>query len=508
MEVHSSPKASEDANGEIVGRKRKSLVCPYLDTIQRSVLDFDLEPSCSITLQTGAHIYACLVCGKYFRGRGRQTPAYTHAVEEAHFVFIHLLNGTFHCLPDDYEIENDNDASLDDIRAALHPRFTASQIRTLDEQATLSRDLFGRRYLPGFVGLNNLSKTDGINAVVQALAHVPPLRDYYLRQDTNTHTVVHHKHRQAKHVNDCFGQLVRKLWSDRRFKNHVDPHQLVQAVAVASKKRFQVGQQVEAGEFVAWFLHQLHIGTGGTKKAGSSIIHELFQGRVEVTNREAARPSNNKSKISVGTDDNDDDRVGSDDDGGGGEDRLAKKGSNHAEQLIPEVTETTSDTNFLQLTLDIPEKPLFRDEDGGLVIPQEPLSNILKKFDGITFLDAVSQSGHAQRKRYRLLQLPNYLILHLARFKTNRYNREKNPTIVMFPVRNLDLSEYVHHSSTDKEKPPTEEQVRGMTVSFPGDAGSLLTTMFLNSFLVSSTGKGIKRFSGKVWAGTFTNRGY
>jgi hypothetical protein len=77
-----------------------------------------------------------------------------------------------------------------------------------------------------------------------------------------------------------------------------------------------------------------------------------------------------------------------------------------------------SDANFIQLTLGIPEKPIFRDDDGGLVIPQEPLVSVLKKFDGVTFSDALSRSEASQRKRYRLLELPQYLILHLARIAT------------------------------------------------------------------------------------------
>lgn len=56
--------------------------CPYLDTVNRSLLDFDFEHSCSVSLQSGPHIYACLVCGKFFLGRGSQTPAYTHSVDE------------------------------------------------------------------------------------------------------------------------------------------------------------------------------------------------------------------------------------------------------------------------------------------------------------------------------------------------------------------------------------------------------------------------------------------
>ena len=452
-------------------RKRKSgfslsdrVGCPYLDTIQRTSLDFDFEPACSVSLQSGPHIYACLVCGKYFRGRGRHTPAFTHAVEESHFVFVHLSKGTFHCLPDDYEIE---DPSLADIKAALHPTYTPLKVRNLDVNTNLSRDLFGRKYLPGFVGLNNHKKTDCINAIVQALVHVTPIRDYFLlNQDigsvegSNRPTDKAKKkiknyavNRTALLITRSFGELVRKIWSDRRFKSTVDPHILVQTISDASKKRFRVGLQAEAGELMAWLLHQLHLGTGGTKEPGSSIVHQTFQGSVEVTVKEAKKAVNKSQSAQ------EDDRLGSDDEVEENDDRNAFKPT-ETELTIEETTKTT---HFLQLTLDIPEKPLFRDEAGGLVIPQEPLVNVLKKFDGETFSDSFTRKGGAKRKRYRLRKLPDYLILHLDRFKSNNYSREKNPTIVAFPVKNLDLHEYVF-PPTGRPVIPTEEEIRSMTV--------------------------------------------
>jgi hypothetical protein len=90
--------------------------CPYLDTINRAVLDFDFEKVCSVSL-SNLHVYACLVCGKYFQGalrhggtrgrtacsflplwmcrwgyagRGKSTNAYLHSVEQLHHVFINL----------------------------------------------------------------------------------------------------------------------------------------------------------------------------------------------------------------------------------------------------------------------------------------------------------------------------------------------------------------------------------------------------------------------------------
>lgn len=82
---------------------RKHRLCPYLDTINRNLLDFDFEKLCSVSL-TRINVYACLVCGKYFQGRGTNTHAYTHSVSDSHHVFLNLNNLKFYCLPDNYEI--------------------------------------------------------------------------------------------------------------------------------------------------------------------------------------------------------------------------------------------------------------------------------------------------------------------------------------------------------------------------------------------------------------------
>ena len=53
----------------IASQKSKSDMstqCPYLDTIDRNVLDFDFEKLCSVSLSR-INVYACLVCGKYFQ---------------------------------------------------------------------------------------------------------------------------------------------------------------------------------------------------------------------------------------------------------------------------------------------------------------------------------------------------------------------------------------------------------------------------------------------------------
>ena len=77
--------ASFGDNGAVEGGQE----CPYLDTVDRVALDFDMEKVCSATL-SNTNVYACLVCGKFLHGRGLNTPCYTHSVHQEHFVFINL----------------------------------------------------------------------------------------------------------------------------------------------------------------------------------------------------------------------------------------------------------------------------------------------------------------------------------------------------------------------------------------------------------------------------------
>lgn len=57
--------------------------------INRSVLDFDFEKLCSVSL-SNINVYTCLVCGKYFQGRGKNSYAYFHSINDGHRVYMNL----------------------------------------------------------------------------------------------------------------------------------------------------------------------------------------------------------------------------------------------------------------------------------------------------------------------------------------------------------------------------------------------------------------------------------
>lgn len=87
------------------------------------------------------------------------------------------------------------------------------------------------------------------------------------------------------------GELFRKLWNPRNFKAHVSPHEMLQAVASTSKKRFKITEQgwcpgwclylcfihtdLMSGDpidFLSWLLNSLHMALGGTRKNSSSMM--------------------------------------------------------------------------------------------------------------------------------------------------------------------------------------------------------------------------------------------
>ena len=113
-----------------------------------------------------------------------------------------------------------------------------------------------------------------------------------------------------------------------------------------------------------WLLNQLHRDLGGTKRPGSSIIHDVFQGsiRVETLSRKTHLTKRDEADV----DDCDVRRAG---------------WKRHQKDL-----------NFLYLTLDVPPTPLFKDTQGGNIVPQIPLFDVLTKHNGVRLTDTCARA--------------------------------------------------------------------------------------------------------------------
>ncbi|KAJ5787170.1 hypothetical protein N7457_002160 [Penicillium paradoxum] len=370
----------------------------YLDTINREILDFDFEKLCSVTL-SNINVYACLVCGKYFQGRGPKSHAYFHALEVGHHVFINIGTKKVYVLPEGYEVQN---KSLDDIKYVVDPHYTKNEVIKLDKEVHNAWDLSGSKYRPGFVGMNNIKANDYVNVVAQLMAHVLPIRNFFLLHEFPTPG--------TPEIVLRFSTLVRKLWNPKAFRSHVSPHELLQEIAVRSSKRFTLTNQADPVEFLSWFLNSLHLALGGSKKPSptpTSVVHAAFQGRVRIESQAITAHSDTQNARLVFTESG---------------------------------TINSQVTPFLILTLDLPPTPLFQSANRESIIPQVPLTTLLNKYNGYTASEKL-----AHRVRHRLLHpLPPYLFFHIKRFSKNRFVSERNPTIVTFPSpRDLDMSPYV-----------------------------------------------------------------
>ena len=353
--------------------------CPYLDTVKRSMLDFDFEKLCSVSL-SNHNVYACLVCGKYFQGRGKSSYAYLHSIHERHHVFINLKTLKVYCLPDGYEVI---DSSLNDITFVLKPQFQKDEVSRFDVEAKTSHDLLRKPYQPGFIGLNNIKANDYVNVVLQALVHIPLIRDFFINEKN-------YKDHKTPLV-ETFGELVRKMWNSRAFKAQVSPHELIQAVSTASQGTFKPGYQSDAADFLSWFLNALHRELGGTKKPNSSVIYRAFQGRVEVTTRPLISDSSEE-----------------------GEKGLKSEEEREAEERDQQERTVTEEVSSLFLTLELPPPPLFKNELDRNIIPQIPLQDLLNKFSGMRWVVRMSFFFLLSNQNQNFFSFFSFLLLVLV----------------------------------------------------------------------------------------------
>jgi len=414
-----------------------SRACPYLDTVHRAVLDFDFEKCCSVSLSPH-NAYACLVCGKYFQGRGPSTHAYTHALEASHHVFLRLDDGRAYCLPDGYEIE---DASLDDVRAALAPRFTPEEARRTSQAKQWRRGLDGSEYLAGAVGLNNLKHTTYVNATLQAFARVEPLRLFFL----NRREVLN---RRAGALAARFGELTRKMWNPRAFKGQVSPHEFMRAVVASSGGAFKVDQPADPVDFMRWLMHALHRETRRGENRGS-VVDDCFAGEMETHTTGEPLPDGETTNA---------------------DDVLTNAASSVTKRaVIP----------FRMLALDLPPPPLFQDAMEKNIIPQVPIADLLRKYDGAT----PTPTPRGGTRTFKITRLPKYLVVHYKRFTKNAFFREKNPTIVTFPVggRPLRLADHVPtpiDPASNEPAPSSYDLVANVCHDGAADAGAFRAQVF------------------------------
>lgn len=406
--------------------------CPYMHTISCAALDFDFEKVCSVSLE--AHnVYTCLVCGKYFQGRGPASHAFAHALDAGHHVFLNLTTEAAYSLPDNLRIV---DPLIDRIVAALHPRFSPDSVASLDSTALEYSTLDGEPHLQGVTALDALHAADYANAIFHALFCVAPLRAYLLLTPRSSTVAAPHSRLLPE-----LAALAQKVWSPAAFRARVSPHEVMRAVATASGGRFGPLARADPVDFFAWLVHVLSReiaraekgaanGDGGggegmaegdlgveRRRRRRRLLRDCFQGKLEVTSRQ--------------------EDAGAENDGRGPRNDLNGRADRK--------TETRKESAFWFLSLDLPPKALFKDASDRTLVAQVGLEELLGKYSGHSQHHVV-ETG--ERLSFRLLQLPPYLVLTLRRVTKSKFAVEKNHAVVHCPVTGLDMSELLQAAAS------------------------------------------------------------
>jgi U4/U6.U5 tri-snRNP-associated protein 2 len=244
----------------------------YLDTVERALIDFDFEQACSVTLST-LNVYACLVCGKFFQGGDRLSPAFLHSLNDSHHVFLSMDTKRFYCLPDNYEI-NRHSPILLDILDILDPSYSSDQIAALYDPVNIKQDAFrldtNKRYFrPGFIGLNNLSGFPNSNVVLQAMTHVPPIRDYFLLSVCD----------KSNHLLFSFSMFIKRMWNPKAYRSHMSP-QLFLNESLKAMMHLHPNQLSSPWSFLTWFINTFNQHMVACMH--SSLFTDTFQGELEI----------------------------------------------------------------------------------------------------------------------------------------------------------------------------------------------------------------------------------
>lgn len=380
------PDEDELYNTAKKSKATKALGRLYLETINLKKLDFDLEKICSVTL-SHLNVYCCLVCGKYLQGRGKESVAFLHAINDDHHVFINTETLKVYVLPDNYEV---NDFRyLDNIKYAIFPTFILQNGQNYSQKCY---DLDNDSYISGFVPLNCVSGDSYANVIIHAIAHISPLRDYLLLKNK--------KDEYKDQLTQRLSVLVRRMWSPKLFRRHVSPYEFFQYLSILSKDSKilkTLHHKKDPKDFLLWIFN--HVLSSDKSSDFKEAITGNCRGEVSVSSTKVEELTDESGK------------------------RL---------QFV-EIHESKRShiSKFWTLSLDLPPKPLFADGRNVNNWPQVKLIDLMKKFDGTKQI----HSSNSVRT-YELTKLPSYLILHIDRFahKMPMPVKNRNQAVVEFPL--------------------------------------------------------------------------
>lgn len=255
----------------------------------------------------------------------------------------------------------------------------------------------------GLSGLINCGNKCYLNSIIQCLSNSLLLTDYIIsnkyKEDLN-----HKKHKDEHYILNSYVSIINNIWDTNQL---IKPKSLIENIGKFHKKYFSIEQQ-DSHECLLYILDLLH----------HSISYEI-----ELSLHKESSILTNKSL------------------------EMWKLFYEKEYSFITKIFNGNLINNIKCNSCDLNESVFEPFNNISLSLSNYSLNSCLKEYfdnKNISSWKCNKCNSLGCKKNAKLWSMPPYLIIHLNRFQENL---EKNKTKIIFPIKDLDLSEFI---STDK----------------------------------------------------------
>lgn len=446
--------------------------CPHLNNEVKIIKAIKKDSSAIVcsTCQTNKSSWICVHCGVVNCGRYVNGHAKAHYEENVeHMVCLDYENYAAYCYICDEFVLNEN-KDLDFLRGRLQALKDLETVKTTKRQSLSieeGENKRSKRHKKGIkkknyckarvAGLRNLGNTCFMNAVLQSLSNIQQFSCYFkqlpsLEHKNNNTKKNNHIKRNSDGDDVLLAEELRKTLISLRqgSKSAISPESLF-TVIWKVVPRFRGYQQQDAHEFLRYMLDRLHMEllnilpypkNNNTffigAKGKATIVTTIFGGILQ----------NEVTCLVCGT-------------------------------------ESKKHDPFLDLSLDIPQHAIIKQDSSKSKDEELPSIQLLDCLSSFTELEELAESElylchsckckQRSTKRFWIRRLPNVLCLHLKRFRWNNYFRTKLDNYIDFPVQGLDMNKFIlvnRHETRGTSSGSTLYDLAAVIVHHGSGAGS------------------------------------